>query len=224
MSQLRRRVVHLGLDHVFFTPEPQTITYRVGATTRSATIPAEDPTDQSGREDTLNVLIDSFDEDFEMIPDFAFLVAEVEKEVTPEQKKTGAMKNAYDKLSLAEYKYVFDVPAKFREAWDHPDPWQREKWRTGIRAEFEKMNKNYIWRGRRCVKHKWVFDIKRDGTFKARLLACGYSQIPGVDFTDVYSPVVQDVTFRIMLILAELKWKLKTMIVDVESAFLNGEL
>ena len=68
-----------------------------------------------------------------------------------------------------------------------------------------------------------MFDIKQDGTFKARLVACGYSQIPGVDFTDVYSPVVHDVTFRIMLV-AELKWKLKSKIVDVESAFLNGEL
>ena len=142
------------------------------------------------------------------------------------------MNEAYDKLSPSEYKHVFDVPGKFREAWDHPDPWQKEKWRTGIRAEFAKMNKNKVWRktkrskmppGRRCVKHKWVFDIKRDGTFKARLVACGYSQIPGVDFTDVYSPVVHDATFRIMLV-AELKWKLKSKIVDVESAFLNGDL
>jgi hypothetical protein len=94
------------------------------------------------------------------------------------------------------------------------------------------MNKNKVWRktkrsnmlpGRRCVKHKWMFDINRDGTFKARLVACGYSQIPGVDFTDVHSPVVHDVTFRIMLVV-ELKWKLKSKIVDLESAFLNGEL
>jgi hypothetical protein len=112
-------------------------------------------------------LIGHFDEDFNTIPDFAFLVAEVEKELTPEQKKTGAMKSTYDKLLPAEYKYVFDVPAKFREAWDHPDPWQQEKWRTAIRAKFEKMNKNKVWRkvkhstmpsGRRCVKHKWVFE------------------------------------------------------------------
>jgi hypothetical protein len=53
-----------------------------------ATIPAEDPTNQSGREDTLNVLIDRFDEDFDMIPNFTFLVAEVEKELNLEQKKT----------------------------------------------------------------------------------------------------------------------------------------
>jgi hypothetical protein len=44
-----------------------------------------------------------------------------------------------------------------------------------------------------------------------------------VDFTDEYSPVVHDVTFRIMLV-EELKWKLKSKIVDVESAFLDGEL
>jgi hypothetical protein len=84
------------------------------------------------------VLIDRFDEDFDTIPDFAFLVAEVEKELTPEQKKTGGMKSTYNKLSPAEYKYMFDVPAKFREAWDHPAPWQQEKWRTAIWAEFEK--------------------------------------------------------------------------------------
>jgi hypothetical protein len=134
------------------------------------------------------------------------------------------MNEAYDKLSPSEYKHVFDLPGKFREAWDHPDPWQKEKWRTGIRAEFAKMNKNKVWQkikrsqmppGQRCVKHKWVFDIKRDGTFQARLVACGYSQIPGVDFTDVYSPVVHDATFRIMLV-AELKWKLKSKIVEVE--------
>jgi hypothetical protein len=52
--------------------------------------------------------------------------------------KAGSMNEAYDKLFPSEYKHVFDVPGKFCEAWDHPDPWQREKWRTGIRAEFAK--------------------------------------------------------------------------------------
>jgi hypothetical protein len=77
--------------------------------------------------------------------------------------------------------------------------------------------------GRRFLKHKWVFEIKRAGTFKALFVACSYNQIPGVDFTNVCSPVVHDVTFRIMLV-AEIKWKLKSKIVDVESAFLNGKL
>jgi hypothetical protein len=63
----------------FFTPENQPITDHIGATARSATIASEDPTNQSGREDTPNVLIDCFDEDFDTIPNFAFLVADAEK-------------------------------------------------------------------------------------------------------------------------------------------------
>lgn len=29
------------------------------------------------------------------------------------------------------------------------------------------------------------------GVFRARLIACGYSQVPGIDFKEVYSPVVK---------------------------------
>ena len=47
--------------------------------------------------------------------------------------------------------------------------------------------------------------------------------IPGVDFTDVYSPVVNAVTIRIMLT-AELVWKLQSKLIDVEVAFLHGDL
>ena len=51
-----------------------------------------------------------------------------------------------------------------------------------------------------CVKHKWVLAIKRNGIYRAKLVACGYSQIPGVDFNKIpYSPVINDVTYRLML-------------------------
>jgi len=73
------------------------------------------------------------------------------------------------------------------------------------------------------VKCKWFFEIKRDGKFRARLVACGYSQISGVDFHQVFSPVVNDVTFRIMLI-AKMIMKLDSYQFDVETAFLLGEL
>jgi len=62
------------------------------------------------------------------------------------------------------------------------------------------MNEQKVWKiqkksgipaGRRLVKCKWVFEIKRDGKFHARLVACRYSQIGGVDFHQVFSPVVQ---------------------------------
>ena len=31
-------------------------------------------------------------------------------------------------------------------------------------------------KGRTCVKNKWIFEMKRNGIFRARLVACGYSQ------------------------------------------------
>ncbi len=65
--------------------------------------------------------------------------------------------------------------------------------------------------------------MKRNGVFRARLVACGYSQIPGVDFSKNYSPVVNDITFRLLLLLI-IKMGLSAKIVDVETAFLYGEL
>ena len=94
------------------------------------------------------------------------------------------------------------------------------------------MIKRKVWRvickrdippDRRCVKCKWVFKVKCNGVYRACLVACGYSQIPGVDFTENYSPVVNDITFRLMLI-AKMVFGLKTKIVDVETAFLYGDL
>jgi hypothetical protein len=63
-------------------------------------------------------------------------------------------------------------------------------------------------------------EIKRSGRFQARLVACGYSQIPGVDFTEVYSPVVNDITFRITMIMM-LLMGLDAVIFDVERLLQN---
>ena len=45
--------------------------------------------------------------------------------------------------------------------------------------------------------------MKRDGRFRARLVACGYSQVPGVDFVESYAPVINDVTWRILIVSIE---------------------
>ena len=135
-------------------------------------------------------------------------------------------------LSPSQYKDYFLVPTNFNDAWNNPDPFQRKLWREAIMKEYGKMDtykvyklvkRNMIPKNRKCVKHKWVFDIKRNGVFRAKLVACGYSQQPGVDFTDSFSPVVNDSTFRTIIIL-EMVLKLKSRIIDIETAFLNGEL
>jgi len=123
-------------------------------------------------------------------------------------------------------------PTTFWEAYDHPNPKQHAKWRAAIQKEFHNMNQQGVWckvhrssipKGWQCIQSKWVFKIKRNGVFCARLVACGYSQIPGVDFTENFAPVVNDVTWRI-LIVAMLVWKLDAIIIDIETAFLHGNL
>ena len=123
-------------------------------------------------------------------------------------------------------------PTKFDNAWNHKDPIQRAKWREAINKEFADMKTRNVWtkmkrssmpKNKRCVKCKWVFKIKINGTFRARLVACGYSQVPGIDHEENYAPVVNDVTYRI-LIICMIIFKLCGKLVDVETAFLHGDI
>ena len=59
--------------------------------------------------------------------------------------------------------------------------------------------------------------------YHARLVAKGFSQIPGMDFADNYSPVVNDVTFRVVVARMLIE-NLKRKVVDIDNAFLNGDL
>ena len=130
-----------------------------------------------------------------------------------------------DVLDMAE-------PTTFQESWNHPDPIQREKWSTAIRKEFHDMNHSQVWMkikksevspNRRCVKTKWVFKIRRNSIFHARLVDRGYSQIAGVYYTDNYAQVINYFTWRVILILMLLN-NYDGKLIDIEVAFLHGDL
>ena len=123
-------------------------------------------------------------------------------------------------------------PKTFQEAWHSPVKEERENWQKAIRKEIKNMIERGVWRkvdrknipnNRRLIGNKWVFKIKRDGTYRARLVALGYSQIPGVDYTDNFAPVVHDVSFRIALVRMMVE-KLDSLVMDVETAFLYGDI
>ena len=83
------------------------------------------------------------------------------------------------------------------------------------------------WIGRKkrndCPNDCRLVGCRWNCVYCARLVAKGFSQIPGVDFTDNYSPVVNDVTFRDVvarMIIENLKGK----VVDIDNTFLNGDL
>lgn len=58
-----------------------------------------------------------------------------------------------------------------------------------------------ITKDRRLVGCHWVNKLKRNGVFHAYLVAPGYSQIPGLDYTENYAPVIQYVTSRLVCLL-----------------------
>ena len=68
-----------------------------------------------------------------------------------------------------------------------------------------------------------MFTSKRNGTHRAGLVALGYSQVPGIDFTENFAPMVNDVTFRIVQARMMVE-NLDSMLMDVEVGFLYGEL
>ncbi len=78
------------------------------------------------------------------------------------------------------------------------------------------------------VGSKWVFRIKRkaDGSvkkYKAQLVACGFTQVYGINYFDTFSPIAKLASFHtILAIAAKSDWEIKSF--DFNRAYLNGEL
>jgi hypothetical protein len=86
------------------------------------------------------------------------------------------------------------------------------------RGVWEIIDEKNIPINRQCIKNEWIFKVKRNGIFQARLVACGYSQVPGIDFCESFTPVLNDVSFRIMLI-AKLVWNMTSTVVTLKQHF-----
>ena len=55
------------------------------------------------------------------------------------------------------------------------------------------------------------------------MVVLGYIQIPGVDFLENFAPIVHKTIFRLILVLAII-FGFSTRVIDVELAFLHGDL
>ena len=104
-----------------------------------------------------------------------------------------------------------------------------KQWSDACQYEIDALHKNNTWElvdippSRKSIKSKWVFKLKSDGHYRARLVAKGFMQIPGIDYYETFSPVARFESLRLLLALAMLEdWEIQQM--DVKSVFLNGVL
>ena len=127
-----------------------------------------------------------------------------------------------------------DTPKTIKEALACKD---KKFWKKSAIAEINNFLKRKTWRfvrklwvksiGRRTIAVKWVFKIKHEPDFslryKSRVVSKGFMQIPGVDYTEKFSPVAQPTTVRIVLVMV-LWYGWGCELVDIEAAFLEGKL
>ncbi|KAH9678657.1 hypothetical protein KPL71_025802 [Citrus sinensis] len=107
-------------------------------------------------------------------------------------------------------------------------------WKKAMNQEMESVYSNKVWElveapnGVKPIGCKWIYKRKRgvDGrveTFKARLVAEGFTQKEGIDYEETFSTVAMLKSIRILLsIAAVLDYEIWQM--DVKTAFLNGHL
>ena len=124
------------------------------------------------------------------------------------------------------------IPHTFLEANSSPD---KEKWKKAMDEGMQSLVKNHTWKlarlpkGNKAIGCKWVyaqkegFPRKNDVRYKARLAAKGYAQKEGIDYNEVFSPVVKHSSIRILLALVA-QFNMKLVQMDVKTAFLHGDL
>ena len=109
------------------------------------------------------------------------------------------------------------------------------RWIKAMKEEMKSLIKNKTWvlvtrtKLQKLIGCKWIFKRKVEATlgnkvrYKARLVSKGYTQKEGIDYNEVFSPVVKDSSVRILMsVVCQNDWELQQM--DVKTTFLHGEL
>ncbi|CAM6116227.1 unnamed protein product [Calypogeia fissa] len=123
---------------------------------------------------------------------------------------------------------IADTPneIRFEDAIEHP------LWQKAMQDELDAHHKNGTWelvepQDANILSAKWVLRTKIDHNnnirYKARVVARGFEQRPGLDYDETFAPVVKWSTVRLIVALAAaFGYPLYHM--DVVTAFLNGTL
>eukprot|EP00873_Tetraselmis_striata_P040637 jgi/Tetstr1/460901/TSEL_006057.t1 len=108
------------------------------------------------------------------------------------------------------------------------------RWLEAMHQEYKSLDSRRTWElvvlpgGRKAVKSKWLYKIKHnsDGTtarYKAHVVAKGFSQVGGIDYTDTFAPTVKFTTLRVIFSIAA-HHRLHIERADVDCAFFYADL
>ena len=108
------------------------------------------------------------------------------------------------------------------------------EWREACQQEYDNLMGYHTWMlvdrppNTNIMGSCWIFRVKRDNLghinkYKAKLVAQGFSQVPGIDFDETYSPTIRFTTIRLIIAFA-CKYSLKLRQLDIKGAYLNGIL
>jgi transposase InsO family protein len=141
----------------------------------------------------------------------------------------------YEQLKMAHAMIaVLDMPSTYAEGMTESN---KPLWQPPIRHEIKAHEDNNTWEltdatslppNVKLVGTRWVMTVKKDEhdqivKRKARIVAQGFSQRPGVDYDDTYSPVIRYDSLRLIIFIAIFKgWLLRQ--IDFDAAYLNGSL
>ncbi|KAL4556874.1 hypothetical protein LXL04_035040 [Taraxacum kok-saghyz] len=122
-------------------------------------------------------------------------------------------------------------PSNYKESMAGPEAAQ---WQEAMNSEIQSMKNNQVWNlvkpthGLKTVGCRWIFKNKIDmdenvHTFKAKLVAKGYTQTHSIDYDETFSPVAKIKSIRILLAIVAFHdyeiWKM-----DIKTAFVHGKL
>lgn len=152
-----------------------------------------------------------------------------------QNRKTRSLRDLYESTQSLNLDDFADF-ALFSDA----DPLNYEearldsKWREAMDREMNSILKNNAWElvdlpsGHKSIGVRWIYKTKFNekgevDKYKARLVVKGYKQQYGINYQEVFAPVIRLETLRLVLAMAaQNDWKVHQM--DVKSAFLNGYL
>jgi len=87
------------------------------------------------------------------------------------------------------------LPKTFKDVTKLPAD-SKKKWLESCLEELKLLKDKDVYeivdlsKRKKAVKNCWVSNIKPDGHYQSRLVAKGFSQVEGIDFDELFSPVV----------------------------------